>query len=877
MNEDAENDHREYEKLSKCVIPLHYDLFLKPDLYKCTFEGKVIVNLKVTSETNSLHFHSTQLDVSDVHLQTEDGVHVPTNPLNFDKNDSVIVLGIPHPLASGLYKLSMKFQGSLDDNLRGFYRAKYKSIDGEERYCAMTQFEASKAHRCFPCWDEPAFKATFDVTVSVPRDRVALSNMPILSEKEDKDGNRVVQFCTSPIMSTYLLAVVIGEFDYIEQSMPNGVIVRIYTPCQKQEQGRFALDAAVKVLPYFEDFFKISYPLPKLDLIAVPCLSFGAMENWGLITFRETELLVDPNVSSTKRIQSIALTVAHEIAHQWFGNLVTMEWWDHLWLNEGYATFMEFLSVANIFPHYNIWNDFIAMRYGPAMKMDSLRTSHPVEVHVNHPLHVDEIFDDISYNKGASLVRMVYKYIGEEDFSKGMNMYLSKYQYKNASTDDLWKVLEEASNKPISLIMPKWTRKMGYPFIAVEREQTGNSCKLHLKQFKFCSHQCNSDLEEEIWIIPIEYKSSKSQKVHQILLKSKEETLTIEGVCENDWIKLNPSRHGFYRVQYSIDMLANLIPVVSDLSLPPLDRLGLLDDLFSMVQAGHASTDKVFELLLAMSCEDSRTVWSTMSSVLFRLKKLVDYLDSSTQENFIVFGQRLLQNVRKSVTWIPQPNESHEEQLLRILVLDLLGEFEDEATICEAKKLLEAHLNSSSILPPDLRSVVYSMVLKNADLESYKSFLEMYRNSTFQEEKERILYALASMKDENLIGELLKFAMSDEVRKETSLYVLSAVSQSRTGREQVWAYTQLNWNSILEGFAGTFAVPRLVQGLFSYWALKNTASCLEQFCKENTVVGVERTISQAIERIHINADWLERDQKLITLYLKNMQDRKSVV
>lgn len=861
------DSHQQYEKLPKCVTPTHYDLYLKPDLQSCTFEGKVVVSLMVSSPTNQVKFHSIDLELSDVELRSGDD-KLCTGLSTCDYNES-ITLDVPGGLQVGSYTLSLKFKGLLDDNFRGFYQAKYTSCDGEERVCAITQFEASKAHRCFPCWDEPSFKATFDITVCCAKDRVALSNMPISSEVIELD-HKLVRFARSPIMSTYLVAVVVGEFDYIEQSTPKGVKVRVYTPLKKQEQGQFALDAAVKVLPYFEDFFKILYPLPKMDLIAVPSLSFGAMENWGLITYRETCLLVDPKVSSAKRIQYIALIVAHEIAHQWFGNLVTMEWWDHLWLNEGYATFMEFLSVAKLFPDYNIWNQFITLVYSPAMKMDALKTSHPVEVPVKHPLHVDEIFDDISYNKGASLIRMLHGYIGDDDFERGMNMYLNKFQYKNASTNDLWKVLEEASQKPISSIMPNWTKLSGYPVIFVEREQVGNKCKLLLKQYKFCASGNESDSKFENWIIPMEYRTEKTQgnSTGRFELASKEDVLFINGLNKNDWVKLNPGQYGFYRVHYSPDMLENLMPAISNLSLPPIDRLGLLDDLFALVQGGYSTSDKILDLLLSMSKEDSCMVWSTMSSVLMRLKKLVEYADDSILSHYMAFGRKLLHEIRQNISWDPKPNESHEDKLLRSSILDLLGEFEDETVITEAEKRLKAHLDGSLEVLPDLRGVVYAIGVKNANQDLYKSVIDMYHAASLQEEKERILYALAAMKDQVLISQLLNFALSKHVRKETSLDVLSAISQTRTGREQVWNYTQHHWKNIFEGYAGSFALPHFISGVFSHAASDNMATDLEEFSKNHKVLGMERTIDQAIEKIRVNVGWLERDTQLIASFLK---------
>lgn len=863
-------DTVQYIKLPKQVIPTHYNLYLKPNLETCQFEGNVTVNLKVVETVHELIFHSVALDLSNVDLQADNGTSITTQFKCLEEQESVCV-PVPSGLQPGSYKLHVKFNGSLNDNLRGFYKAAYTSPDGDKRFCAITQFQASKAHRCFPCWDEPAFKATFDVTVCCAEDRVALSNMPVLSEKKGSDGHKVVQFCTSPIMSTYLLAIVVGEFDYIEQTTANGVKVRVYTPLNKQEQGQFSLDAAVKMLPYFENYFKIPYPLPKLDLIAVPSLSFGAMENWGLITYRETCLLVDPKISSTEATEDVAVTVAHEIAHQWFGNLVTMEWWDHLWLNEGFATYMSFLCVDKIFPEFQIWNQFITYVYSPAMKLDSLQTSHAVEMTVKHPLHVDEVFDNISYNKGASLIRMVHAYIGSDNFEKGMHLYLKKFQSRNASTEDLWQVLEEVSQKPVISMMLNWTQKAGYPVISVERVQEGDLCKLSLKQSQFCATGSHGGTNCTTWIMPVEYCTSKSQvePVGKFEFGSSKYTLAVEGLNKSDWVKLNPSNLGFYRVHYSSEMLESIMPAIADLSLQPIDRLGLLDDLFALVQAGYSRSDKILELLLTMSNEDSCMVWSMMSRVLKKLKNLLEYTDASIQKNFKSFGQFLLRHIKENVAWDPKADETHEDKLLRTLILDLLGEFGDKATVTEAEKRLKAHLNGSAPLAADLRAVVYAIGMENADSKLYNELLEVYHNETLQEEKERILFGLTYMKDENLIHEAMMFTLSDSVRKESTLRVLAAIAQVRSGREQVWDYLKCNWDSVVENHAGAFALPGFITRVFSCAASRAMASDLETICKHHSIMGMERSIAQAIENISVNARWLEQDTPLIASFLKS--------
>lgn len=521
--------------------------------------------------------------------------------------------------------------------MKGLYRSKYTSPSGEEKFAAVTQFEATDARRCFPCWDEPAIKSTFDISLVVPPKLEALSNMPVKSTNDTENDLVRYTFERTPIMSTYLVAAVVGEYDYVEDRSADGVLVRVYTPRGKKEQGQFALEVATKVLPYYKDYFNIAYPLPKIDLIAIADFSAGAMENWGLVTYRETCLLVDPENTSAARKQWIALVVGHELAHQWFGNLVTMEWWTHLWLNEGYASFVEFLCVNHLFPQYDIWTQFVTDMYIRALELDCLKNSHPIEVPVGHPSEIDEIFDDISYDKGASVIRMLHNYIGDEDFRKGMNLYLTKHQYKNTYTEDLWAALEEASKKPVGTVMNSWIKKMGFPVITVIAQTTADGVDLTLTQSKFCADGSQSE-EDHLWMVPISVSTSHSPKeiATSIVLSTKQTTITIPGVTDKDWIKINPGTVGFYRTKYPSEMLANLIPAVQDKSLPPLDRLGLLDDLFALVQAGHTSTVEVLKLMQAYEDEDNYTVWSSISNCLGKLRVLLSHTDC--EDDFKVVG-----------------------------------------------------------------------------------------------------------------------------------------------------------------------------------------------------------------------------------------------
>jgi puromycin-sensitive aminopeptidase len=457
----------EFSRLPSNVKPVNYVLTFKPNFETFQFDGSMVVDVKVITQTDKIVLNSAELTFDTAEFVSSTGEKFTTSQVKLEEKEEIATLIFPTNLPFGEGKLSITFVGLLNENLKGFYRSKYTHPNGETRYAATTQFEAADARRAFPCWDEPALKATFDVTIVAHKDKTVLSNMPMVSSTPIDDTTVSCVFQRTPIMSTYLLAFVIGEYDFVEEKDSNGVLIRVYTPLGKKEQGEFALKIATKTLPFYVDYFKIDYPLPKLDLIAIADFSAGAMENWGLVTYRETALLVDPQNSSLLAKQTVAIVVGHELAHQWFGNIVTMEWWTHLWLNEGFASWIEYLCVDYCMPELDIWTYFVFSDYTRALELDSLRNSHPIEVPVNGPSEIDEIFDAISYSKGATAIRMLHNWIGDKAFRAGLHNYLEKFKYKNTFTEDLWEALSSASGKNVNDLMQLWTKQTGYPYINV--------------------------------------------------------------------------------------------------------------------------------------------------------------------------------------------------------------------------------------------------------------------------------------------------------------------------------------------------------------------------------------------------------------------------
>ena len=668
-------------------------------------------------------------------------------------------------------------------------------------------------------------------------------------------------------MSTYLLAFVVGDFDYVESKTIEGILTKVYTSKSKPQQGQFALEVATKVISYYNQYFKISYPLPKMDLISVADFAFGAMENWGLVTAREICLLVDPENTSAIRKQKIALVVGHEIAHQWFGNLVTMKWWDDLWLNEGYASFVEFLSVDYLFPEYDIWTQFVTDTYMKALELDALQNTHPIQVPINHPSEIDEIFDEISYNKAASIIRMLHSYIGDDHFKNGMNLYLNRFSYSNAQTEDLWMALEEISDKPVKLIMSTWTKQKGFPILDVSHHWQENDLVLTILQKTFIADG-SSDPENSLWMIPLQISSAQSseREVFSSIMNERKKVFVLKNTTKNTWIKVNPGTVGFYRTRYSSDLLELLIPAIKNWELPPLDRLGILNDMLAFAQAGQTSTIEVLKLLQAFQFEVNSTVWSSIINCLDKIGLLVDNLD--IEKPFKKFSRSLLHNINSRLGWDPKPNENYLDTILRPAILEKMVLLEDEDTISEAKKKFELHISGENVLLPDLRDAVYKAVLSMGNIETVETIIKLYKESHMQE-KFRILKALGVVKEECLLVKVLDFVMSEEVRSADTIYGISSVTTFYKGRMLAWEYFKKNWSLFLERYKGGYLLPRLVKIVTKKFVSEDKAKEIIEFFEDKSKASIERSILQGVESIRLNSAWLNRDKEAIRKFFNS--------
>ncbi|GAB1610661.1 puromycin-sensitive aminopeptidase-like [Argonauta hians] len=861
-------DRRPFEHLPSTVIPVNYDLKFQPDLVNFTFTGAGNIRVEIKESVKVFKLNAAELKVSEASFQPEDGDAV-TATVTLDEEREHVIFTFPDLLKVGFGNLHMKYTGTLNDRMRGFYHSQYTVPSGRVIHLAVTQFESTDARRAFPCWDEPSFKATFDITLVFQKNLMGLSNMPVIEEKIDEsDSNlKVMKFGKSPKMSTYLLAFIVGEFDYLEGKDADGVVVRVYTPLEKKEQGQFALDVTVKTLPFYKSYFNIAYPLPKIDLIAIPDFLSGAMENWGLVTYRENTLLIDAENSSAKARQLVALVIGHELAHMWFGNLVTMEWWTHLWLNEGFASWIEYLCVDKLFPDFQIWTQFVTSELAAALKLDALHTSHPIEVPVGHPSEVDEIFDAISYCKGASVIRMLHNYIEDKDFRVGMNAYLTKFMYKNAATEDLWDALEGASGKPIKKVMSTWTSQMGYPVVKVRETKEDNRRILHLTQMKFCADGKSKGDKAAKWMIPIDISTSSciEKPFKKILMEEEEMEVVLDNVKSDEWVLLNLNSVGVFRVQYSSEMLHSLLKGIGDQTIPPTNRLALQSDLFALSRAGMVPTVEVLKFVQSYKNEDNYTVWNDLAQNLANIALLLQY--TNYYDQYKVFVRNLLEKIAGKVGWEAAADENHLTTLLRDLVLSRMGRYGDPAVLQEARKRFRDHVSGEKPLPADLKSPVYLTVVCHGDESVLTSMLELYEKAQMQEEMSRISRTIGAVTEKKLIARVLDFAISDKVRSQDTVFVIAGVTGSVLGREMAWQFVKDNWQFFYQRYQGGALIARLLKFTTENFASEVQAREVEEFFAAHPAASATRNIQQSCENIRLNARWLAEEADEVGQFL----------
>jgi puromycin-sensitive aminopeptidase len=838
--------------------PSKYRIKLHPDLKNFTFDGEQSVDIQVLEPTSKIVLNAIDLKISSVTLHAM-GTTLTNPSVSMDKDSETATLDFGETIQPGDARLEMAFTGELNDKLMGFYRSEYTSQDGETRYLATTQFEPTDARRAFPCWDEPAKKATFEVTLVFSDEYQAVSNTPVVEEAVPGPGLKSVRFAETPIMSTYLLAFIVGHLVSVEQRAEGGTMVGVWTTPGKEAQASFALDTSVKLLGYFNDYFGIPYPLPKLDHIAIPDFAAGAMENWGAVTYRETALLVDPDNSSAGTRQRVAEVIAHEMAHMWFGDLVTMEWWDDLWLNESFASWMGNKAVDWLFPEWEMWTQFVNMDTNRALSLDGLKNSHPIEQAVKNPAEVSQLFDAISYSKGASVIRMLENFLGEETFRKGLNRYLSGHMYDNARTQDLWSALETESGQPVTAIMDSWVKQMGYPVLQVESERSGGQTRLSVTQERFVYDRLlgESAPDTEVWRVPIS-ASQAGQDSGITVMEGRQAQLDVPGGTDG-WVKLNPLQTGFFRVNYSTDDWQRLVPPIESLELHATDRLGIQNDAYALSRAGLLPVTQFLSLAQAYRNENDASVWSDLASNLRDIEQLIS--EDPVHPKYQAFARDIFGPAAKKIGWEPQSGEGHLDALLRSTVLSQSGSYHDPDITAQATERFNKYLQDRDTLAPDLRGVVFALAAQSGGKDVYDGIWQLEGETDLAEEKIRLLMALSRFQEPELLNATLSDSLSSKVRSQDSITLVAAVAANPKGRNLAWDFVKSNWAEFDRRYGGGgFGLMRLVS-ICSHFNSQEKADEVDSFFAEHPAPAAERTIRQALERVRLNIKWLEMNRQ----------------
>ncbi len=837
-------------KLPKEVVPTEYAIRIVPNLDNFTFAGSESVKLNVRSPVHQLVLNGLELKIE---AASVDGKELPLSAIKTDNEKELLTLTLPSELAAGDHALALRFTGKINQQGQGLFYMRYQEQgSGARKVMLGTQFEATDARRFFPCWDEPAFRARFQLTVVVPENWLAVSNMPIESEQKIA-GGKEVRFAPTPPMSSYLNVFVAGELDFIE-SRVGPTQIRVIATKGKAELGRYALEASAEILKYYNDYFGVPYPLPKLDQIAIPGGFGGAMENWGGITYYESRLLFDPKSSSGETKQNIYEVLAHEMAHMWFGDLVTMAWWDNLWLNEGFASWMGSKCTAHFNPQWEVWlarelprdpTRRIGIAKEAAMEGDARSTTHPIQQRVATEAEANSAFDDITYKKGQSFLRMLESFLGEDVFRDGIRQYIAAHKYSNTTTADLWNALSDASNKPVGEIAAGWTEQPGFPVVTVKREADG---KVRLTQERFTVNFKNAP--PLLWQIPLTY-SVVGETPATLLMTDK--TAALENIPADRALKLNLNGAGNYRVEYddrSWELLLKALP-----KLGVEDRVNLMSDAWALVQAGRAPVSLYFGLVEKLPASTDLAEREQIINVLDFVNGLL--VGSSEREKFQRYARSLLRPTFATLGWEPKPNEPPNAGRLRASLIGALGYLNDPEIFAGCRERFEKYLAHPASLPPDLRAPVLAVVGRYADEKTWNKLHELGLKTTSIEDQQNYYEALACATDPKLVKKTLAIALTDELPTSRAIFLVSRVARDSGHPDIAWEFAKANMKALLAKVDAAGA-NRYAPSLFTFFSDGSRADELKNYAEKNLAPASAPEVAKVVDEIQFRAEFRDR-------------------
>lgn len=850
---------RSKTRLSTVVIPSHYRLRIRPDIEAATFSGDESISLTVCETVTSIVLHAAELEITKAVLRNDAGTSFEA-AVALDEAKQLARLNLNGQAGAGQWTLELSFAGILNNKLRGFYRSSFKDADGNEKFIATTKFEPSDARRAFPCFDEPEFKAVFEISLEIDQKLTAISNSPLIAEKPLAEGKKLLQFAPSIKMSSYLVAYVVGDFEannlvYAESGIP----IRVWCVPGKKELSAFALAWAKSSLDYFADYFGINYPGQKLDLIAIPDFASGAMENFGCITFRETALLLDESKATHAEKLRVAEVISHENAHMWFGDLVTMDWWNGLWLNEAFATFMAAKAVHDRAPEWKFWEAFNIEKAG-AMRIDGLHASRSIEFPVESPEDARAMFDVLTYEKGCAILRMLELYIGEETFRKGCAGYMAKHAYANTQTADLWTAIEKAvqdagSKIPVGKMMDSWVYQKGFPLVSVEGGESAGSITLRQRPFRFLKEDQTD--AKQLWYVPVFIRSAGKDGVRSeyLALESAEQSFYLG---ENPaTVVLNADGKGFYRVAYAAEMRAHLLGSLAELSAP--ERFNLISDLWAQAQAGELSlADYLESLKTLLATETDNNVFSVATGSIAYLRRICKAGDPALYDNYCHLVASLLKPAFARLGWQAAAGESPQAAELRSSLVSTLAALGDPQVKAKVAELWNAYLKDRASLDANLLPAVVEATAASGDEAAYEQFLKLKASAATPQEEARFLMALASFRKPELIARTLDATINGSIRTQDAPQMLRALFLNPEGGPATWQFVKANWQKLVS-MLPLQGVIRLCDGITAL-VDPELEDEIRRFFAENNVKGNEKALAQNLETLSIANKFLVREK-----------------
>ena len=811
-------------KLPKGIVPLHYAIRIEPSIEKTSLRGSETIVIEVREEVRKIVLNSLNLEIDKAVLETLKPIALTPQ---FDRENQTVTFALADELPPGEYTLALEYHGKLNEQTEGLYITRYQ-VGAIEKLALTTQFEATDARRMFPCWDEPVFRADFMLTAVIPEGHTAISNMPIQIVTSVAGGLKEVTFQSTPSMPSYLLAFSAGEFDVLRAEV-DGIQLGVYFTEGKREQARYAMEATKKIVPFYNKYFGVKFPLPKLDQISFANVAAGGMENWGCIIYSDTAFLYDPATSGHAAKEAAFDVIAHEIAHQWFGDLVTMAWWDNLWLNEGFASWMGTKASDHFNPEWKLWIRAAGAKEH-AMALDARATTHPIQQPVATEAQAGDAFDEITYSKGQSFIRMLESWLGEEKFRDGIRRYMETHKFGNTTTADLWLALTEVSGKPVREFAAGWTEQPGFPLVTVGA--------VELKQERFTLNQ--KDPKPLTWKIPVRIGNGSKQTNEGVIMLDGISPTAFSATDATQFVKANLGDVGYFRCHYEDALFARLLAHVGELL--EADRLNLLNDSWALAEAGRMPVASYLDLATKLAGDSSFAIAGKIVDSMW----FIDNLARGRAERgpFRAWARSLLQPQLVKLGWDAKSGESPLDDLRRNALIRMLGGFGDEAVLREA----HGRFAMPETLKGDLRDNVWWLVGRTADKKTYEQLHALAKKTDSVEQKRSLYGALAAAHDSALIQNSLAIALTDELPPQQAARFVHRVAGGSDHPEFAWEFAQKHIATLLAKLS-TFGANDYVPDLFANFTDEARAAELETWAAKNLATDAAPSMRKAADAI----------------------------